>query len=62
MKSFFETYAGSAKLAQLVREIDWRHNPIISDLSMGAAASQSTEEALRDGKGWVCWSAGAGKG
>ncbi len=29
MKSFFETYAGSEKLAQLVREIGWGHNLVI---------------------------------
>ena len=29
MKAFFETYAGSEKLAPLVREISWSHNLII---------------------------------
>lgn len=29
MKSFFEAYAGSEKLAQLVREIGWGHNLVI---------------------------------
>ena len=29
MKSFFEAYAGSEKLAQLVREIGWSHNLVI---------------------------------
>ncbi|MDK2989590.1 MAG: hypothetical protein PWR16_1119 [Methanoculleus sp.] len=29
MKSFFETYSGSEKLAQLVREIGWGHNLVI---------------------------------
>ena len=29
MKSFFEAYAGSEKLAHLVREIGWRHNLVI---------------------------------
>ncbi|KAB7590737.1 DUF1016 domain-containing protein [Verminephrobacter sp. Larva24] len=29
MKSFFETYSGAGKLAPLVREIGWSHNPII---------------------------------
>lgn len=29
MKPFFEAYAGSGKLAQLVREIGWGHNPTV---------------------------------
>lgn len=29
MKSFFETYAGSGKLAPLVREVSWSHNLLI---------------------------------
>ena len=29
MKSFFEAYADSEKLAQLVREIGWGHNQVI---------------------------------
>lgn len=29
MKAFFEAYNGLEKLAPLVREIAWRHNPAI---------------------------------
>jgi hypothetical protein len=29
MKAFYEAYAGSAKLAPLVREIAWSHNLIV---------------------------------